>query len=78
MKIVIDKDGTARAIYDDALKPILEDLGDVTVARASHVEPDGRGWSADMAPSNGPVLGSFALRGEALAAEVAWLEENIL
>lgn len=33
-------------------------------------------WWADLLPSNGPVLGPFNTRTEALDAEVAWLREN--
>jgi len=33
-------------------------------------------WFADLSPVAGPVLGPFACRDEALAAEVAWLREN--
>ncbi len=69
--------GHIRALYSDALLPTLRRLGTPVVTRASHVEPnDEGGWSADMAPVDGPVLGSFATRGEALSAEVAWLHEH--
>jgi hypothetical protein len=38
------------------------------------VEPDSDGnWWADMGPVEGPVLGPFGTRGEALAAERGWL-----
>lgn len=78
-KIVIGQDGTARAIYDDALRPVLAALGQSQIRRASHVEPDHDGnWTADMSPVSGPVLGPFEQRGEALAAEVAWLEAHVL
>jgi len=53
-------------------------LGCTTIARASHVEPCESGWSADMSPVGGPVLTGFTKRSQALAAEVAWLEENVL
>lgn len=33
-------------------------------------------WWADLLPSNGPVLGPFATRDAALAAEATWLEAN--
>ena len=36
------------------------------------------GWLADLSPVNGPVLGPFDRRSEALAAELAWLEANWL
>ena len=35
-------------------------------------------WTADMGPSGGPVLGPFALRAEALAAEYQWIERNVI
>ena len=35
------------------------------------------GWTANLAPVGGPVLGPFARRGDALAAEVAWLRERM-
>jgi hypothetical protein len=54
-------------------------LGDVWVARASHVEPvaNGGGWTADLSPIGGPLLGPFPLRGDALAAEREWLDRNL-
>lgn len=76
-EIVIDPDGTTRFIYSDALAPLLEQ-GAATIRRASHVEPDGGGWYADMRPSSGPVLGPFRLRQQALDAEVEWLRLNNL
>ena len=35
-------------------------------------------WQADLAPSNGPVLGPFRNRQDAIDAEIAWLQSNIL
>jgi hypothetical protein len=67
--------GRVRAIYNDALAPLLTE-GDFTVTRASHVEPAPGGWTADMGPVGGPVLGPFALRETALAAETDWLRTN--
>jgi hypothetical protein len=70
--------GTIEFIYEDGLRSLLE-LGPATITRASHVEPtsDGR-WTADLSPRGGPVLGPFALRQEALDAERAWLEAQLL
>jgi hypothetical protein len=77
VKVVIDPGGTARCLYGEAID--LAALGRVTIARASHVEPDEAGqWWVDMAPANGPRLGPFVRRSEALAAESAWLEEHRL
>lgn len=36
------------------------------------------GWAADMSPVNGPALGPFRLRAEALDAERGWLERNVV
>jgi len=75
-KIVIAPNGTMRFIYDDKLRPLLE-TGAARIDRASHVEPQGTKWQADMAPVGGPVLGPFDTRQAALDAEVAWLNENL-
>ena len=49
------------------------------IRRASHVEPDDDGrWFADLSPVEGPKLGPFALRSQALDAERVWLEANCL
>jgi hypothetical protein len=72
MELVITPAGQVRAIYGEAID--LAALGRPAIRRASHVEPtpDGR-WSADLSPVHGPVLGPFAHRSAALAAEHAWL-----
>jgi hypothetical protein len=72
--ITISK-GHVQFVYDDALAPLLE-TGAATVRRVSHVEPAPGGWTADMAPVGGPVLGPFALRATALRAERDWLTEH--
>ena len=70
--MVVGVDGMARCIYDEALD--LREIGKLQITRASHVEPDRDGfWWADMGPVDGPVLGPFMTRGEALGAERAWL-----
>lgn len=75
----IGPDGKLRFLWDDTLAPFLS-LGQADVHRASHVEPiqteTGPQWIADLAPMNGPVLGPFPLRQEALDAENAWLWHN--
>ncbi len=73
MQILISPDGTARMIYTDDFD--AQAIGQASITRASHVEPaPGGGWTADMGPSGGAILGPFATRAAALAAEVAWLE----
>ncbi len=77
MHLVVAPDGTARAIYSEAID--LAALGRPSIARASHVEPDRDGrWHADLRPMLGPVLGPFGRRSEALEAELAWLEAHWL
>jgi len=79
MTITIDPAGNVRCIYTEDFP--LESLGRITdIRRASHVEPTTDcQWVADMSPcNNGPVLGPFATRSLALAAEVAWLEAHHL
>lgn len=74
MQILIDSGGTARCVYDETID--LATLGKLTIRRGSLVEPDEHGgWSADLAPVGGPVLGPFDTRSQALVAEAAWLEE---
>jgi hypothetical protein len=70
--IAVNPDGVITVIYDDAHSDLL-DAGNAVVTRASYVEPDAGAWFADLAPVNGPKLGPFKLRSEALAAEVSFL-----
>ncbi len=78
MTLNVDTEGNVTAIYNDDLRPVLDALGTTRIRRASHVEPDVNGlWWADLSPMMGPLLGPFALRADALAAEVAWLEVNL-
>jgi hypothetical protein len=77
MTLVVDDSGVVRCVYDEALD--LAALGRPTITRASNVEPDPAGrWTADLAPVGGPVLGPFPRRSEALAAERAWLDAQLL
>lgn len=76
MHLLISPAGNVRCIYAEAIS--LQELGTVSIQRASHVEPDASGnWLADLTPVSGPVLGPFTLRSEALAAEIAWLEQHL-
>ena len=75
MDLFVAPDGSTKAIYSEEID--LHALGTATITRASHVEPNASGlWFADMV--DGPQLGPFTRRSEALAAEVAWLTENRL
>lgn len=77
MQLVISTIGNLRFVYDELLD--LSSLGQVRIARGSHVEPDAEGkWFADLGPVSGPRLGPFELRSVALEAERTWLERNWL
>jgi len=78
--IAVAPDGRLMFIYDDHLAGLCEE-GEVRTKRVSYVEPAydrwGQTWTADLSPVNGPVLGPYKLREEALDAETNWLRENL-
>jgi hypothetical protein len=77
MELVVSPAGVVRCVYGEELD--LNVLGRPQIRRASAVEPDDAGrWWADLAPVTGPRLGPFTGRGDAVAAEVAWLAEHWL
>ncbi len=77
MQLLVLPSGEIRCIYDEALD--LGELGHPTITRASHVEPDAEGqWYADLSPVEGPQLGPFDRRTQALGAERTWLEHHWL
>ena len=65
-----------RFIHQDDLAEALQ-AGKAVTRRASHVEPGKGGWSADLRPVNGPVLGPFNRRDTALQAEDNWLRQQL-
>ncbi len=72
MELLVDAGGDVRCIYGEVLD--LREIGTLKITRASHVEPDAEGcWWADTGPVDGPVLGPFRSRTEALKAEREWL-----
>ena len=72
MELVVDAGGDVRCVYGEELD--LREIGKLQITRASHVEPDRDGyWWADMGPVDGPVLGPYGSRTEALGAERGWL-----
>lgn len=78
MQFRIAPNGRIKMIYSDQFLSLLNE-GVASVSRASHVEPcHTGGWTANLAPVCGPILGPFTLRSEALAAEIKWLTENII
>ena len=75
MDLFISHDGSVSAIYSEAID--LQTLGTATITRASHVEPNEAGqWFAQII--DGPKLGPYTKRSEALAAEVDWLTRHRL
>jgi hypothetical protein len=75
MQLVISPVGNIRCIYGEEMD--LAIFGLPQIRRASHVEPTADGqWEADLSPVIGPILGPFASRSDALAAEVAWLQQH--
>jgi hypothetical protein len=76
MELVVDAGGSVRCIYGEEVD--LREIGKLQITRASQVEPDAEGyWWADMGPVDGPMLGPFRSRSEALGAERGWLAERI-
>ena len=77
MQLVITPQGSVRCIYGEAIDLLA--LGRLSISRGSYVEPNDCGqWQADLAPVDGPQLGPFGNRSQALAAEEQWLLENWL
>ncbi len=80
-RLAISADGDLLAIYNDDLRELINQ-GHAEIVRASHVEPcqctehEGRGlWSVQMV--NGPLLGCFSSRDDALAAETEYLAAQL-
>ena len=73
MELLLQRNGTLRFIYDETVN--LSSLGILQIKRVSRVEPDALGrWHADLSPIAGPILGPFALRSDALSAEINWVK----
>ena len=77
MGLLISLGGEVRCVYGEAIN--LYSLGQPHIRRASTVEPDAQGrWWADLSPVDGPLLGPFQQRSQALDAEQAWLSQHWL
>jgi hypothetical protein len=67
-RLIVDAHGQVHCLYDEAID--LAALGELSIARGSHVEPTADGhWTADLSPIGGPMLGPFPRRSDALHAE---------
>jgi hypothetical protein len=77
MDLHINPAGVIRCLYGEWID--LSSLGELSIRRASHVEPDGLGqWWVDLSPVGGPRLGPFSRRSQALEAEEHWLANHLL
>jgi hypothetical protein len=76
MTMTVAPDGTMRCLYTEEID--LSAIGNMAIQRTSNVNPDDMGqWWAEILP-DGPLLGPFAKRSEALAAEIDYIENNVL
>lgn len=79
VEIMIAPDGTIAFIHNDSVTEQLRQVGDVSIKRASNVEPTENGqWNVDMTPVGGPerLPETFDRRSDALASEVQYLKEH--
>jgi len=76
VQLVIKPTGVLIGIYDDSFD--YGTFGRPQIRRASHVEPDRQGhWFADLSPVDGPILGPFDKRYEAIDAELEFLNDKL-
>ena len=72
MRLRIASQGSIRCLYSEAID--LRALGVLSIGRASRVEADEAGhWWADLAPVQGPRLGPYRLRSQALARALVYV-----
>ena len=77
MQLVVETTGAVRCLYGEELD--LHLLGRLSSQRGSRVEPSEDGcWTADLSPVDGPILGPFNQRSDALNAERQWLMNHWL
>jgi len=73
---VIKPTGVFIGIYNDSFDYC--NFGKPEIRRDSHVEPDEYGrWFADISPVDGPTLGPFDKRSEAIDAELEMLNSML-
>ena len=73
----IDANGESLHAYNDKMIGLRRKFGEGSIRRASHVEPQGCKFTADMKPMGGPVLGPFDTHQQALKEENAWLRRHL-
>lgn len=80
--ITVKPDGSMEFVYNDKLRGLIKQ-GEAKITRASTIEPgdpslgqDPLRWYATM--FDGPVLGPFETREQALAEEEEWINKNLL
>jgi len=79
VRLYVSKEGKVSFVYDaEFAKALGIGPGTSEVHRASDVEPCGSEWVADMRRVGGPVIGPYADRDTAIAAEIRWLHSNRL
>ena len=77
MELFIAPGGQVKALYGEEIP--LEELGELSIKRASFVEPTPTGqWQVDLSPASGPLLGPFKYRSQGLEAERQWLIQHYL
>ena len=77
MQLLIENNGDIRCVYGEEVDLSL--IGELSISRGSHVEPTQHGcWIADLSPVEGPCLGPFSKRSDALDSEIDWLERHWL
>ena len=79
-KMVIKPDATMICLYDDEIRPLIDQAKTATITRISNIkttEDNPPQFYADLFPL-GPVSPPFRLRSEAIAWEVAWANEHVV
>lgn len=75
MRLFIDRSGSIKYLYTEAID--ADNFGTIEeITRASNVEPVGQLWESQII--DGPILGPYKLRSQALAAEINYLETEVL
>lgn len=72
MNLIVKPGGVIITIYSDAFE--YKNLGEPHIRRVSKVEPTQSGlWIADLSLVDGPILGPFEKRCDAIDAELEYV-----